>query len=91
MVQPHGVPDDLGRKAIARVGGWLWRHPASFAQPLRSGHFPQRDNAQRNIPGTRPWPWWKPPAGIGRPLAGGGPEQMSTDRATDQIAPRFAE
>ncbi|WP_205083342.1 hypothetical protein, partial [Paracraurococcus ruber] len=32
-----GVADDLGREAEARVGDAVGRHPASFAQPCRSG------------------------------------------------------
>ena len=40
VVQPDGVADDLGREAVPGVAGGVWRHPASLAQPLRSGHGP---------------------------------------------------
>ncbi len=36
-VEPDGMVDDLGREAVAGVGGGLGRHPASLARPLRSG------------------------------------------------------
>src|SRR4051794_23678228 len=37
MVQPYSVADDLGRKAIAGIGGEVGRHPASLARPYRFG------------------------------------------------------
>jgi hypothetical protein len=45
VVQPHGMVDDLGWEPIARIGGGLGRHPASFAHPLPSDYRPPRDNA----------------------------------------------
>jgi hypothetical protein len=40
VVQPHGVADDLGRKAMAVVRTGLWCHPVSFAY-LSPGHQPR--------------------------------------------------
>ena len=37
VIQPDGVSDYHGRKAMARIGGGLRRHPGSLAQYL-SGH-----------------------------------------------------
>jgi hypothetical protein len=37
MIQPDGVADNLGREAVTWVGGEVGQHPASLAQPLRSG------------------------------------------------------
>jgi hypothetical protein len=39
MIKLEGVADDLGREAVAGVGGGLWHHPASLAEP---GHSDQR-------------------------------------------------
>ena len=41
VIQPDGVADDLGREAVAGVGGGLGRHFTSMAQPLRSGQRAQ--------------------------------------------------
>jgi hypothetical protein len=40
MIQSYGVADDLGREAVAGVGGEVRLHPASFAQLGRSGQKP---------------------------------------------------
>src|SRR3990170_2039519 len=40
MIEPHGVADDLGQEATTGTGTEVWRHPASFAQPLHSGYSP---------------------------------------------------
>jgi hypothetical protein len=40
VVEPYCMADDLGREAVAGVGGGLGRHPASIAQPARSGQKP---------------------------------------------------
>src|SRR5947209_5298431 len=37
MIQPDRVADDLGREAMPRIGGGLWRHPVSLAR-FPSGH-----------------------------------------------------
>ncbi len=39
-VQPDSVVDDLGREAVAGVGGGPEGHLAILAQPLRSGQSP---------------------------------------------------
>jgi MFS family permease len=37
VIKPDGMPDDLSREAVPRVGGGLGRHRAILARPLRSG------------------------------------------------------
>src|SRR5205809_1075804 len=37
MIQPDRVADDLGREAMPRIGGGLWRYPVSLAR-FPSGH-----------------------------------------------------
>ncbi|MFC7739405.1 hypothetical protein ACFQX4_27485 [Roseomonas sp. GCM10028921] len=62
VIQPHRVPDDLGREAIAGVGGGLWRHPASFAQAIRSGQPSstwQYPAGEYRIARTKAFPIWQ--------------------------------
>lgn len=40
VVQPDGMVDDLGREAMARIGGELGRYPSSFVRPPRPGYRP---------------------------------------------------
>ncbi|MBP0447711.1 hypothetical protein J8J14_23450 [Roseomonas sp. SSH11] len=37
ITEPAGMVDDLGRKAVARIGCGFGEHPASLAQPSQSG------------------------------------------------------
>jgi hypothetical protein len=37
VVQRDDVADDLGREAVAGIGGGLGRHPTFLPQPLCSG------------------------------------------------------
>src|SRR5437764_6631964 len=60
MIQPDRVADDLGREAMPRIGGGLWRHPVSLAR-FPSGHqlplswrcHPGCYQAQRGADGSR--------------------------------------
>ncbi len=35
VIEPHGMADELGREAVPGVGGRVWHHLTSLAQPLR--------------------------------------------------------
>jgi hypothetical protein len=36
MIQPNGMPGELGREAMTVIGVGLWCHPVSFAYPTTS-------------------------------------------------------